>query len=103
MGEEFNIEDFMTPYDVEQMDQANILDKLNDEQKAAAQQINGLMFVSAGPGAGKTRVLVSRAAYMISKGISPSSILLFTFTRKAANEIKQRVEKMLGDSALSMA
>lgn len=78
---------------------SKILNELNDAQKKPVKDYKGASVIIAGPGAGKTRVLVSRTAYMIEDGIDPRSILLFTFTRKAANEIKERIQKYIGDKA----
>ena len=72
------------------------LSKLNKDQKEAVINFEGPSFIIAGPGAGKTRVIIFRAAYMIKSGINPKNILLFTFTRKAAKEIKERIEKEIG-------
>jgi DNA helicase-2/ATP-dependent DNA helicase PcrA len=80
-----------------QLRKQQILDILNEQQKDIVLHYNGLIMASAGPGAGKTKVLVSRTAYMIASGIRPENILLFTFTKKAATEIKERVMKMVGD------
>lgn len=76
-----------------------ILAGLNDAQKEVVCNYNGLSLVSAGPGAGKTRTIVLRTAFMIEDGIPASSILLFSFTKKAANEIKERVMSAIGDKA----
>lgn len=71
--------------------------ELNPEQYTAAITIQGPLRIIAGAGSGKTRTLVYRTAYMIENGISPSHILLLTFTNKAANEMKARLNKMLND------
>jgi DNA helicase-2/ATP-dependent DNA helicase PcrA len=76
-----------------------ILNELNDQQKQPVMNYNGASMIIAGPGAGKTKTLVSRTAYMIEDGVDPHSILLFTFTRKGANEIKDRVESYIGKKA----
>lgn len=67
---------------------------LNPEQLAAATDINGPMLVIAGAGSGKTRVIVHRVAYLLESGIEPNEILLLTFTRKAAQEMLDRVESL---------
>lgn len=72
---------------------------LNKEQYEAATTINGPLLIIAGAGSGKTMTLVSRIAYMIDQGIDPESILLLTFTNKAANEMKNRIIKNIGESA----
>lgn len=77
----------------------DILGRLNPNQREAAVNYQGACIINAGPGSGKTATLVSRAAYMIEDGVSPYNILLFTFTRKAANEIRERVQKKIGSSA----
>ena len=76
-----------------------ILDKLNDEQIKPVCETEGAVLVLAGAGSGKTRVLTSRIAYIISEGkASLSSVLAITFTNKAAGEMKERLENMLGES-----
>lgn len=69
---------------------------LNVEQLRIVKEADGPSLVLAGPGSGKTRVLVYRVCYLLEKGVSPSSILLVTFTNKAAREMINRVEKILG-------
>lgn len=78
------------------------LDKLlNQKQKKAATYLNSHLRIIAGAGSGKTRVLTYRIAYLIEEiGIDPSSILAITFTNKAANEMKKRVESILGLNSL---
>lgn len=79
----------------------NLKDVLNDKQAEAAMYLNSHLRIIAGAGSGKTRVLTYRISYLIEEiGIDPSSILAITFTNKAANEMKKRVENILGVNAL---
>ncbi|MFN4226736.1 MAG: ATP-dependent helicase [Candidatus Ratteibacteria bacterium] len=70
--------------------------ELNQQQLEIVKNTEGPCLVIAGAGSGKTRVLVYRVCYLIEKGVSPSNILLLTFTNKAAKEMLTRVEKILG-------
>lgn len=77
----------------------DILNTLNEEQKRAAVHLDGAMLILAGAGSGKTKTITTRLAYLISEiGIDPSSTLTLTFTNKAANEMRTRAVKMLGES-----
>jgi DNA helicase-2/ATP-dependent DNA helicase PcrA len=75
------------------------LDQLNEAQKAAVTATEGPVMVIAGPGSGKTRVLTYRIAYLIEQGIPPWQILALTFTNKAAREMKDRIEGIIGHTA----
>ncbi len=74
---------------------ADFVSKLNPEQRDAVTTIDGPLLVLAGAGTGKTRVITCRIAYMIEKGIDPSSILGVTFTNKAAKEMRERLDRMV--------
>ena len=78
------------------MDITHILDPLNDAQRQAVTAEADNLLVLAGAGSGKTRVLVHRIAWLIAtEGISPHSLLAVTFTNKAANEMRLRIEELL--------
>ena len=77
---------------------SEILKNLNDEQRKPASIIDGPVLVTAGAGSGKTRMLTHRIAHMVQeKRINPNHIMAITFTNKAANEMKERLEKMIDD------
>jgi DNA helicase-2/ATP-dependent DNA helicase PcrA len=78
---------------------SNLLESLNINQQQALQETSGPLLILAGAGSGKTRVLTYKTTYLIQeKQIDPSHILLVTFTNKAANEIRERISKLLDDN-----
>lgn len=76
----------------------NYLDELNEPQREAVTHIDGPLMIIAGAGSGKTKVLTTRIAHLMASGVDAFNILALTFTNKAAREMKERVEKTLGNS-----
>ncbi|HRH36380.1 MAG TPA: UvrD-helicase domain-containing protein, partial [Catalimonadaceae bacterium] len=81
---------------------SNYLDQLNPVQRLAATHISGPTMIIAGAGSGKTRVLTYRIAYLLEQGVEPYQILSLTFTNKAAKEMRQRIENLVGAQARSL-
>ena len=86
------------------MQQKNsIISQLNESQKQAVLECNCNLLIIAGAGSGKTKTLTHKITYILHEGYAkPSEILALTFTNKAANEMKERIENLIGDKAKNM-
>ena len=102
--EKVSLKDFLSPIRVEtkkgdeKEKEQEILQALTEEQGDIIKENEGVFFVAAGPGSGKTRTLIYNIAYLINRGVSPESILAFTFTKKAAIELQERLSGILSKS-----
>ncbi len=88
------------PFTAEPTAPLSILDRLDPDQRAAAETSNGPLLIIAGPGTGKTRTLTHRIAHLVDSGLAaPEACLAVTFTRRTAEELRQRLAELLGEAA----
>lgn len=97
-GDEANVELLKQRLNSELGLKVDYASELNPDQLLAATTVDGKVLVIAGAGSGKTKTLTYRTSYLLENGVTPKSILLLTFTRKAANEIKSRAKVLLADT-----
>lgn len=89
-------------YNTDKTNKELILEGLNSAQQEVVINYRGMSICTAGPGSGKTHTVVARAQWMIEDGVDPNKMLLFTFTKDGANEMKERIMSKLGEKAKGM-